>query len=150
MAVAFAYIFMYTMETEIINMSETKPLEWGRYIDDVFALWDTTKEEIDRSILEVNRHHPTIKFTAEISQREINFLDSTAFKGGRFHKESVLNTHLNLLKLFSTRTSPPVTLRAWQKGKPSDFLERILEEHSVKKTSIISSRDYANEATETI
>jgi len=50
-------------------------------------LRDTTKEEMDGFILEANGHHPTIKFMADISQRGINFLDTTGFKGKRFHKE---------------------------------------------------------------
>ena len=37
-AVAFANIFMSVVETEIINKSKIKPLEWKRYIDDVFSL----------------------------------------------------------------------------------------------------------------
>ena len=34
MAVAFANIFMSSVETEMISQSNTKPLEWKRYIDD--------------------------------------------------------------------------------------------------------------------
>ena len=33
-AVAFANIFMSSVETEILSHSNTKPLEWKRYIDD--------------------------------------------------------------------------------------------------------------------
>ena len=73
-AVSFANIFMSAVETEIINKSKIKPLEWKRYIDDVFSLWDTTREEIAQFILEANRHHPTIKFTAEISDKKNTFL----------------------------------------------------------------------------
>ena len=79
-AVSFANIFMSAVETEIINKSKIKPLEWKRYIDDVFSLWDTTREEIDQFILVANRHHPTIHFTAEISEAKTNFLDTTIFK----------------------------------------------------------------------
>ena len=85
-AVAFANIFISAVETEIINKSKTKPLRWKRYIDDVFSLWDTKREEIDQFILEANRHHPTIKFTAEISEKKRNFLDTTIFKGEIFQK----------------------------------------------------------------
>ena len=84
---------MSAVETEIINKSKIKPLEWKRYIDDVFSLWDTTREEIDQFILEVNRHHQTIKFTAEISDKETHFLDTTIFKGERFHQESIRSQH---------------------------------------------------------
>ena len=95
-AVSFANIFMSAVETEIINKRKINPLEWKRYMDDVFSLWDTEREEIDQFILEANRHHPTITFTAEISDIETNFLDTTVFKGERFHKDSILDisTHL--------------------------------------------------------
>ena len=78
-AVSFANIFMPAVETEIINKSKIKPLEWKRYIDDVFSLWETTREEIDRFILAANRHHPVIHFTAEISEKKTKFLDTTIF-----------------------------------------------------------------------
>ena len=102
MAVAFANIFMSTVATDIINKSKTKPLEWKRYIDDIFSLWDATKEEIDLFILEANRHHTTIKFTADISERGTNFLDTTVFKGERFCKESILDirTHFKPSETF--------------------------------------------------
>ena len=49
-----------------------------------------------------NRHHPTIKFTAEISEKEINFLDTTVFKGERFNKDSIFDicTHFKPTEKF--------------------------------------------------
>ena len=113
-AVAFANIFMSAVETEIISKSKIKPLEWKRYIDDVFSLWDTKRQEIDQFILEANRHHPTIKFTAEISEEKTNFLDTTIFKGDRFTKIQSLTSArtLNRLRHFNTHISLPVTLQA--------------------------------------
>ena len=46
MAVAFANIFMSTIETEIIRLSSNKPLVWKRYIDDIFSLWNIDKKDI--------------------------------------------------------------------------------------------------------
>jgi len=43
-------------------------------------------KEIEEFIVLANSHHPTIKFTAEIPDKEINFLDTTVFKGERFNK----------------------------------------------------------------
>ena len=57
----------------------------------MYFLCGTTKEEVDLFILEANRQHPTIKFTADISQSQINFLDTTVFKSERFYKESILD-----------------------------------------------------------
>ena len=91
MAVAFANIFMCAVETDILSQSNTKPLECKRYIDDVFSLWDTNREEIDKFIEHANRHHATIKFTSEISDKETRFLDTCVHKGERFKKENILD-----------------------------------------------------------
>jgi len=101
-AVSFANILTSAVETEIINKGKIKPLEWKRYIDDVFSLWDIKKEEIELFILEANRHHPTITFTAEISDKEANFPDTTIFKGKRFHKNSIFDvrTHFKPTEKF--------------------------------------------------
>ena len=90
MADAFANIFMSVEETETLNFSKTKPVEWKRYIDDIFSLWRTERKEIDEFIALANRHHPLINFTAEISDKEINFLDTTVYKGERFHNQGIL------------------------------------------------------------
>jgi len=50
MAVAFANIFMAKVETEILNQSALKPLVWKRFVDDIFSLWNTTREEITQFI----------------------------------------------------------------------------------------------------
>ena len=41
-----------------------------------------------------SKFHPNIKFTAEISENEITFLDTVVFKGERFKKESILENSL--------------------------------------------------------
>ena len=46
MAVAFANIFVGKVETEILNQSALKQLIWKRFIDDIFSLWDTAREQI--------------------------------------------------------------------------------------------------------
>ena len=104
MAVAFANIFMAKVETEIISQNTLKPLVWKRgFIDDTFNLWNTTGEGILQFIEQANKHHPTIKFTAEISEREtLNFLDTIVYKGERFREESVLDlrTHFKPTETF--------------------------------------------------
>ena len=60
-AVSFGNIFMSAVETEIINKSKIKPLEWKRYIDDVLSLWDTEREEIDQFHLRSKQTSPNHK-----------------------------------------------------------------------------------------
>ena len=101
-AVAFANIFMSAIETEIINKSPHKPLVWKRFIDDIFSLWNVDKEEIYSFIELANNHHPTIKFTAEVSETETAFRDTCIYKGERFKKESTLDvrTHFKPTETF--------------------------------------------------
>jgi len=54
------------------------------HIDDVFSLWDATRQDIDLFIQQANTFHPTIKFTAEILEKEITFLDTVVYKDERF------------------------------------------------------------------
>jgi len=46
MAVAFTNIFMVKVETEILHQSALKQLVWKLFIDNIFSLWDTAREEI--------------------------------------------------------------------------------------------------------
>ena len=79
MAVAFANLFMAEIETKMLNESKIKPKVWKRYMDDVISLWEVRRKDIDLFIEQANTFHPTIKFTAEISEKEITFLDKVVY-----------------------------------------------------------------------
>ena len=46
---------------------------------------------MEEFIQKANNFNQTIKFTAEISEEELTFLDTKVYKGARFHKESILD-----------------------------------------------------------
>ena len=84
---------------------------------------NVNKDGVTQFIEQANNHHPTTKFTAEISETEITFLDTNAFKGERFASESILDlkTHFK-----PTETSqythfsschPPGVKKGFIKGK---------------------------------
>ena len=73
---AFANIFMGEIEKEILNESPHKPLAWKHYIDDIISLWHSSRDAVEKFIDKANKHHPTIKFTAEISSTDATFLDA--------------------------------------------------------------------------
>jgi uncharacterized DUF497 family protein len=52
MAVAFASIFVTCIEEDIISQRNTKLREWKRYVDDIFSLRDSNKQEINLFIEE--------------------------------------------------------------------------------------------------
>ena len=136
MAVAFANIFMSAVETEILNLSKTKPLEWKRYIDDIFSLWRTERKEIDEFIALANRHHPSIKFTAEISDKEINFLDTTVYKGERFHNQGILDirTHFKPTETFQYTHFSSCNPHGVRKGLIKGEALRLLRTNSSAKS----------------
>ena len=126
----------------------------GTYINDVFSLWDTEREEIDQFILEANRYHPTIKFTAEISDKETNFLDTTVFKGERFHRDSIvdISTHFKLTEKFQYTQYAPGVKKGFIKGEAlsSGFLEPTFQRQNLKKILVTSNLICVSEAIQTI
>ena len=72
------------------------------------------KKEIKSFIELANSYHPTIKFTAETSDKEITFLDTCVYKGERLRKESILEvrTHFKPTETFQYTHSPPAPLQA--------------------------------------
>ena len=62
----------------------------------------TGKEQITHFIEQVNNHHTTVIFTAEISDNEVTFLDTIVYKGKRFNSTSILDvrTHFKPTETF--------------------------------------------------
>ena len=74
------------------NNEYTYPLQpklWKRLIDDIFMIWPHVMDSLLEFIDHLNIAHPTIKFTSDISQTEISFLDLTIYI-----KPSQLHTRL--------------------------------------------------------
>ena len=69
-------------------------------------MWNVDKEEIYSFIELANNHHPTTKFTAEVSETETAFLDTSIYKGERFKKESILDVRTRAYTLQTDRNFP--------------------------------------------
>ena len=59
------------------------------YPDVTHPLWDMSINKIEEFLLKANNFHPTIKFMAEISERESTFLD-TKVQGNRNARKKIL------------------------------------------------------------
>ena len=92
----FANIFMYTCENQILATApeQKTPIIWKRFIDDIFLVWTHGEESLLKFLDHCNQCYPTIKFTAEHSLQEINFLDTTIY----FNREGVLESTLFVKK----------------------------------------------------
>ena len=159
MAVSFANIFMAEIETKIIEQCETKPREWKRYIDDVFSLWDCDRKNVEQFIFQANKFHPTIKFTADISENKTTFLDTTVFKGERLRKYSILDiiTHYKPTGTFQythfASCHPPGVKYGFIKGEAIRLLrtnssKKTFEENLTKFKQRLKSRGYPEKVIE--
>ena len=73
-----------------------------RYIDDILMIWTHTLDDLEHFLQELNAFHPTIKFTWEISNTSVVYLDLTIYKGPHFSKTSYLDitTHFKKTNTF--------------------------------------------------
>ena len=76
-ALNYAILFMDRFETKALDNWSLKPLIWLRFIDDIFMIWTHGQDKPTEFIKYLNKIHPTIKFTNELSLKQINFLDKT-------------------------------------------------------------------------
>ena len=74
-APTYSNIFMGWLEQQILDTFAHKPLIYLRYLD-IFMIWTHGKELLDKFIVHANQFHPTIKFTANISETSLSFLNS--------------------------------------------------------------------------
>jgi hypothetical protein len=76
MAPNYACIFVHDFETKHLPNAPVQPLIWKRYIDDIFAIFTCSEEDLIKFQNWLNTLHPTIKFTAERNPDGIPFLDT--------------------------------------------------------------------------
>ena len=90
-AVAIANIFMHYFETRHIynNKHISKPHIYKRFIDDIFMIWTKSRPELTQFIQTLNTTHNSIKFTASISDTQIEFLDTVVIL-----QDGILQTEL--------------------------------------------------------
>ena len=76
----YANIFIGWFVEKFISLLLTNLIHFCPRFIDIFLIWNGTKTEFDNFLKKINECHPSIKFEYEMSQTEINFLDTTVFK----------------------------------------------------------------------
>ncbi len=81
MAPTYANIFMAMLERKLLQKAPNNliPIEWIRFIDDIFAIWTHGIEKLQQFLTYMNEFHPTIKFDYTYSHESVNFLDTTIY-----------------------------------------------------------------------
>ena len=89
---SYANIFMAQWEKRVLSQAQLKPLIYKRFLDDIFMIWTHGREALDNFLTYLNADNPCITLKAEISEKSVDFLDLTIFKGPRFSREGILDT----------------------------------------------------------
>ena len=78
MGPAYACLFVGHIEEQMLhNYQHPKPVLLKRYIDDYVGVFTSTRDELERFIQYVNSYHRSLRFTHDISDESITFLDVT-------------------------------------------------------------------------
>ena len=72
---SYANKFMGKLEKQLL---ESSIVSWYRLIDDVDMKWTQIDEESQNVLFQPNNMHPPIKFTHEISNATISFLETSS------------------------------------------------------------------------
>ena len=75
MAPAYASLFMGKFEMDFMKICSEKPTLWLRFLDDIFMVWTHSLDKLHEFIKCLNNFHPYIKFTYDISETKVSFLD---------------------------------------------------------------------------
>ena len=76
MGPSYANLFVGYIENQFFNQyNGPQPKLYRRYIDDCVGATSSTREELEQFIYSVNSFHPALKYTWQISETSIPFLD---------------------------------------------------------------------------
>ena len=141
MAPPYSDLFLGKLESEKITKSIFSGFInlYKRFLDDIFLLWNGTLSDLNNFIGYINEIHPTIKFTHECSNTEIDFLDTTiyidqnsqTFKSKLFQKPTNTNSILHFSSYHPKHTKENIiqtqTLRYRRLTTDDYTLKRDLE-----------------------
>ena len=130
----YANLFMANLEETLLAEATVKPLIWWRYLDDIFAIWTGTEEELDNFHNFMNNYHPTIKFTMEKSADKINFLDVSVYKTGTTLSTDVFCKETDTHQYLHARSCHPPAVK-----------KSIAYGQAVRIKRIVSDPDILNE-----
>ena len=93
-APAYANIYMAAWEDTVFPTCQLLPAIYLRYLDDIWGVWTHSKAEFEAFVQTLNAHHTSITVEPEIHDTQVNFLDTTTFKGRDFERTNTLDVKL--------------------------------------------------------
>ena len=151
-APTYANIFMSDFEDKIVYSYQKQPVFWGRFIDDIFLVWEHGEEELLRFIQHLNTVHETIKFTHEYSHTRVNFLDVWAIKDQQGYMNTYLytkptdsNNYLHFYSAHPGHCKRGIPLGQFLRLRRICSYNETFLQHSVEKARHLLRRKYPKE-----
>lgn len=91
-APAYANIYMAEWEETAFHKCKKLPKKYYRYLDDIWGVWTHSDKDFEDFTQVLNNHHESIEIDPILHDNEVNFLDTTVFKGPNFGKTGILDT----------------------------------------------------------
>ena len=138
-SVSLANISIHPLETSFLKSAKNF-LCFFRFIDDIFAISTSSRAELQDQIQTLNTLHPNLKFTAEISETSVNFLDITIYKGNDFNVTKKLSTKIytkpcdTAQYIMPSSTHSPATFKGFIYGEFLRYARNTSEKDEFDKT----------------
>lgn len=157
----YADIYMADWEKSAFEKCTKLPLLYLRYLDDIFIIWEHTRNDFTAFFNILNTHHTSIKLKYELSETSVNFLDVTIYKGANFENEGILDTKVYFKPtdthelLHKSSYHPKHTFNGIVKAQITRY-KRICNNESDMQTAIellftsLKSRGYSSRQLQTI
>ena len=100
---SFANIFMAYIETQSLSKIVFKPTVWKHYMDDIFSLWDISKQGIVAFFEQANLYYPGLLLNSLPKFTETMFFDPIVYKGTRFNEKAILDVDLECRHILNKR-----------------------------------------------
>ena len=125
MAPSYANLFMGQLEHNMLMDAPGGliPLEWIRFIDDIFALWTHGIDKHKEFLHYINNFHPTIKFEFEYSLSIFLILVFTLTTLTNWNQTFLLNEQIKLYFYIMGPFTPTIAKLASYIVKPLDTFD---------------------------
>ncbi|GAA6088093.1 uncharacterized protein LOC105009030 isoform X1 [Tachysurus ichikawai] len=90
-APAYANIYMAHWGQTALAKCSKLPTYYFRYLDDICGVWDHMQEQFLEFVAILNNHRDTIKLKHTLHRSQVDFLDTTTYKGKDFNNTGKLD-----------------------------------------------------------
>ena len=122
---------VYVDGSDLFTMARKFQMLWfHRFLDDIIFAWTGTREDLLLFLDDIQRLHPSIKFTAHIGSNSVDFLDITVFNhDGKLMVKPYVKEMNKFLYLPYNSNHPVHTKKGFLKGE----LIRLLRNSSMRE-----------------